>query len=45
MDLGDKILRRRYSYNMCRVTRNLRACNEPRILRVLIREIKGSLIL
>jgi hypothetical protein len=30
---------------MCRVARDLRACNEPRISRVLIREIKGPSIL
>jgi hypothetical protein len=30
---------------MYRVARDLRACNKPRILRVLIREIKGFLIL
>jgi hypothetical protein len=45
MDLGDKILEGEYSYNIYRVTRDLRACNEPRILQVLIREIKGPLIL
>jgi hypothetical protein len=28
---------------MCRVARDLRACNEPQILRVLIREIEGPL--
>jgi hypothetical protein len=44
MDLGDKILGRRYSYNICRVARDLRACNKPRILQVLIREIEGLLI-
>jgi hypothetical protein len=41
MDLGDKILGGGHSCNMCRVARNLRAYNEPRILRVLIREIEG----
>jgi hypothetical protein len=30
---------------MYRVARDLRACDEPRISRVLIREIKGPLIL
>jgi hypothetical protein len=45
MDLGDKILGKRHSCNICRVARDLRAYNEPRILRVLIREIKGPLIL
>jgi hypothetical protein len=45
MDLGDKILGERYSYNMYRVARDLRAYNKPRISRVLIREIKGLLIL
>jgi hypothetical protein len=30
---------------MCRVARDLRACDEPRMSRVLIREIKGPLIL
>jgi hypothetical protein len=45
MNLGDKILGRRHSYNMYRVTHNLRAYNKPRILQVLIREIKGPLIL
>ena len=45
MDLGDKILGGGHSCDMCRVARDLRACNEPRILRVLIREIKGPLIL
>jgi hypothetical protein len=45
MNLGDKILEKRYSYNICRVARDLRAYNEPRISRVLIREIKGPLIL
>jgi hypothetical protein len=45
MDLRDKILGKGHSYNMCRVARDLRACNKPRILQVLIREIKGPLIL
>jgi hypothetical protein len=45
MDLGDKILEGGYSCDMCRVTRDLRAYNKPRILQVLIREIKGPLIL
>jgi hypothetical protein len=45
MNLGDKILGKGYSYNMCRVTRDLKAYNKPRILRVLIREIKDPLIL
>jgi hypothetical protein len=45
MDLGDKILKRGHSCNIYRVARDLRACDEPRILRVLIREIKGPLIL
>jgi hypothetical protein len=45
MDFEDKILEKGYSYNMCRVAYNLRAYNEPRILRILIREIKGPLIL
>jgi hypothetical protein len=31
--------------NIYRITRDLRAYNEPRILRVLIREIKGPLML
>jgi hypothetical protein len=44
MNLGDKILGEGYSCDVCRVARDLRACNEPRILRVLIREISGSLI-
>jgi hypothetical protein len=44
MNLGDKILGGGHSYDMCRVARDLRACNKPRILRVLIREIKGPLI-
>jgi hypothetical protein len=42
IDLGNKILERGYSYNIYRVVYNLRAYNEPRILQVLIREIKGS---
>jgi hypothetical protein len=45
MNLGDKILGKGHSYNMCRVARDLKAYNKPRILRVLIREIKDSLIL
>jgi hypothetical protein len=44
MDLGDKILGGGHSYNMCRVARDLRACDEPRISRVLIREIEGPLM-
>jgi hypothetical protein len=45
MNLGNKILEGEYSYNIYRVIRNLRAYNEPRILQVLIRKIKGPLIL
>jgi hypothetical protein len=45
MDLRNKILGKGYSCNMYRVARDLRACNESRMLRVLIREIKGPLIL
>jgi hypothetical protein len=45
MNLGNKILGRGHSYNICRVARDLRVCNKPRILQVLIREIKGPLIL
>jgi hypothetical protein len=45
MNLRNKILGKGYSCNMCRVARDLRAYNKPRMLRVLIREIKGPLIL
>ena len=45
MDLGNKILEGGYSYNIYRVIYNLRVYNKPRILQVLIKEIKGSLIL
>jgi hypothetical protein len=45
MNLGNKILGEGHSYNICRVARDLRAYNESRILRVLIREIKGPLVL
>jgi hypothetical protein len=45
MDLGNKILGGGYSCNIYRVVYNLRACNEPQILRVSIREIKGPLTL
>jgi hypothetical protein len=41
MDLGDKILGGGHSCNIYRVVCNLRAYNEPRILRVSIREIEG----
>jgi hypothetical protein len=41
MDLGNKILEGGYSYNIYRIIYNLRVYNEPRILRVLIREIGG----
>jgi hypothetical protein len=41
MDLGDKILGGGHSCDMCRVARDLRACNESRMSRVSIREIKG----
>jgi hypothetical protein len=44
MDLGNKILGKRHSYNMYRVTCDLKAYNKSRILQVLIREIKGPLI-
>jgi predicted metal-binding protein len=43
MDLGDKILGGGYSCDICRVVCNLRACDEPRISRVSIREIGGPL--
>jgi hypothetical protein len=45
MNLGNKILEGEYSCNIYRVACDLRACNKSRILWVLIREIKGSLIL
>jgi hypothetical protein len=45
MDFGNKILEARYSYNIYKVIYNLRACNKPRILQVLIREISSPLIL
>ena len=45
MNLKDKILEKGYSYNIYRITRDLRAYNKSRILRVLIREFSGSLIL
>ena len=45
MDLGDKILEKGYSYNIYRVIYNLRIYNKSRILQVLIRKIKGPLIL
>jgi hypothetical protein len=45
MNPGDKILEGGYSYNIYRVARDLKTCNEPRILRVLIREIGGPLTL
>jgi len=45
MDLGNKILEEKYSYNIYRIIYNLRAYNESRILQVLIREISGPLIL
>jgi hypothetical protein len=41
MNLGNKILEKKHSCNMCRVTCDLRVYNKPRILRVLIRKIKG----
>ena len=41
MDLGDKILGGGHSCDMCRVARDLRACDEPRMSRVSIREIEG----
>ena len=44
MDLEDKILGGGHSCNICRVARDLRACNEPRISRVLIREFGSPLI-
>jgi hypothetical protein len=39
MDLKNKILEKKYSYNIYRIIYNLRAYNKPRILQVLIREI------
>jgi hypothetical protein len=45
MDLGNKILEKGHSYNIYRVICDLRAYNKPRILQILIREIKGPLIL
>ena len=44
MNLGNKILEKRHSYNIYRVARDLRAYNKPRILRVLIREFGSPLI-
>ena len=45
MDLRDKILGGGHSCDVYRVARDLRACDEPRISRVLIREIEGPLTL
>ena len=45
MNLGNKILKEEYNYNIYRVIYNLRVYNKPRILQVLIREINSSLIL
>jgi hypothetical protein len=45
LDLKDKILKGKYNCNIYRIIYNLRAYNESRILRVLIREINGPLIL
>ena len=38
MDLGNKILEGGHNCDVCRVARDLRACDEPRISRVSIRE-------
>ena len=45
MNLENKILEEEYSYNIYRVIYNLKIYNKPRILQVLIREIKDPLIL
>ena len=45
MNLRNKILEKRYNYNIYKVIYNLRIYNKPRILRVLIKEIKNPLIL
>jgi hypothetical protein len=45
IDLGDKILKGKYSCNIYRVIYNLRIYNEPRILQVLIRKIEDPLTL
>ena len=43
MDLGGKILGGGYSCDVYRVARDQRACDEPRISRVSIREINSPL--
>jgi hypothetical protein len=44
MNLGNKILEKRYNYNIYRVICDLKVYNEPQILQVLIGEISGPLI-